>query len=139
MTEFEQGYGRPRGFAEGVEEMATIPDALPYQVKPYGHGFEVQGPGPDGTTIQVAQIKRHPNATEEETRSRAQQVAVALNQARTQGDRSLDGWRRRAKDQWHNEGVIEIDPDARVSLGVVPLGAYVEAWVWVGVEMDDDS
>ena len=40
------------------------------------------------------------------------------------------GWfRLRAKELYHEEGEIEIDEKARVS--VSDEGAYVEAWVWV--------
>lgn len=40
------------------------------------------------------------------------------------------GWfRSRAKELYHDEGEIEIDENARVS--VSDEGAYIEAWVWV--------
>jgi hypothetical protein len=35
-----------------------------------------------------------------------------------------------AKKQWAREGEIEIDAEAKVSVGDDP-GAYVQAWVWV--------
>jgi len=42
-----------------------------------------------------------------------------------------DEWFRiRAKDLYHEEGEIEVDGDAAVSLGNDD-GAYVAAWVWV--------
>ena len=42
-------------------------------------------------------------------------------------------YRNRAKSLYHEEGVIEVDSDARVSTGR-DHGAYVEAWVWVSFE-----
>jgi hypothetical protein len=42
-----------------------------------------------------------------------------------------DEWfRTRAKELYHEEGEIEVDGDAAVSLGNDD-GAYVAAWVWV--------
>lgn len=42
-----------------------------------------------------------------------------------------DEWfRNRAKELYHEEGEIEVDSDARVSVGDDD-GAYVAAWVWV--------
>ena len=35
-----------------------------------------------------------------------------------------------ARDQWHRDGEVEIDDDAKVSRGE-SSGAYVQAWVWV--------
>ena len=49
----------------------------------------------------------------------------------------------RAYQKWHDEGEVEIDDNAKVSLamdenGVV--GAYVQAWVWVAApEKPDDE
>jgi hypothetical protein len=42
-------------------------------------------------------------------------------------------FRARARNLYHIEGEIEIDENARVSLGG-PEGAYVQAWVWVPSE-----
>jgi len=42
----------------------------------------------------------------------------------------LEWYRTRAKELYHQEGEIEVDPDARVSIGGSD-GAYVQAWVWV--------
>ncbi len=39
-------------------------------------------------------------------------------------------FRMRAKELYHRDGEIEVDDNARVSLGD-DRGAYVEAWVWV--------
>lgn len=39
-------------------------------------------------------------------------------------------YRTRAKELYHQDGEIEVDPDARVSFGS-DSGAYVQAWVWV--------
>jgi hypothetical protein len=45
-----------------------------------------------------------------------------------------DEWfRTRAKELYHEEGEIEVDGDAAVSLGNDD-GAYVTAWVWVPLE-----
>jgi hypothetical protein len=44
-------------------------------------------------------------------------------------------FRARAKSLYHSDGSIEVDGNARVSLGA-ETGAYVEAWVWVPVESD---
>ena len=38
-------------------------------------------------------------------------------------------FRDAAKEQYHQEGYLEIDPDAQVN--VLDIGAYVQAWVWV--------
>ncbi len=49
-------------------------------------------------------------------------------------------FRQLAKDLYHDEGRIEIDDNAIVSRGVEPIeGAYVQAWVWVGVEYEDEE
>lgn len=45
-------------------------------------------------------------------------------------------WVRRAVEKWHEEGSIEIDDGASVSVSVeedgeTVRGAYVQAWVWV--------
>ena len=42
---------------------------------------------------------------------------------------SVEWFRNRAKELYHEEGEIEVDNDARVSIG--DDGAYVAAWVWV--------
>jgi hypothetical protein len=39
-------------------------------------------------------------------------------------------YRKLAKRLFHDEGVIEIDDNARIAKGA-ECGAYVEAWVWV--------
>lgn len=39
-------------------------------------------------------------------------------------------YRALAKRSFHDEGVIEIDDNARIAKGA-ECGAYVEAWVWV--------
>jgi hypothetical protein len=45
-----------------------------------------------------------------------------------------DKWfQARARELYHEEGEIEIDSDARVSVGCDD-GAYVAAWVWVPSE-----
>lgn len=41
-----------------------------------------------------------------------------------------DWFRGRAKELYHEDGQIEVDDGARVSIGNED-GAYVEAWVWV--------
>lgn len=39
---------------------------------------------------------------------------------------------KQAQKQYHEEGRIEIDDGARISIaGKDPQGAYVEAWVWI--------
>jgi hypothetical protein len=49
-------------------------------------------------------------------------------------------FRELAKDLYQDEGRIEIDDGAPVSRGDEPIeGAYVQAWVWVGVEDEDDE
>jgi hypothetical protein len=50
----------------------------------------------------------------------------------TQTERQT-AYRRAAIHQHHDEGVIEIDENARVSDGA-DGGAYVQAWVWVSDE-----
>jgi hypothetical protein len=44
-------------------------------------------------------------------------------------------FRERAKRLYHSDGSIEVDGNARVSRGS-ETGAYVEAWVWVPMELD---
>ena len=47
-----------------------------------------------------------------------------------------DEWfRNRAKELYHEEGEIEVDNDARVSIGDAD-GAYVAAWVWVPLKKE---
>jgi hypothetical protein len=48
-----------------------------------------------------------------------------------------DWYRGRAQDLYHDDGVLEIDGDAEVSLNDLADddGAYVQAWIWVS---DDD-
>ena len=49
--------------------------------------------------------------------------------------RSDKWYQKRAAEQYHNEGFVEVDPHAVVSRGDVD-GAYVQAWVWVDAEVD---
>ncbi len=50
-----------------------------------------------------------------------------------------DKWfRARAKELYHEEGEIEVDGDARVSIGGDD-GAYVAAWVWVPLEKEEGT
>jgi hypothetical protein len=51
------------------------------------------------------------------------------------GGKSDEWYRRRAKELYCIDGEIEVDSNARISIGDDP-GAYVEAWVWVP---DDDG
>lgn len=44
--------------------------------------------------------------------------------------KSTDWFRNRAKELYHEDGQIEVDGNAPVSIGDDD-GAYVEAWVWV--------
>jgi hypothetical protein len=48
--------------------------------------------------------------------------------------KSGENFRTRARELYHEEGQIEVDADARVSVAVG--GAYVEAWVWVPLEKE---
>lgn len=45
---------------------------------------------------------------------------------------------RRAKEQYEEEGSIEIDDHAKLSVGG-EKGCYVEAWVWVYDEEEDNE
>jgi hypothetical protein len=47
-------------------------------------------------------------------------------------------FRSRAKELYHEEGQIEIEPNARVSIGD-DEGAYVEAWVWVPLKEENNA
>ncbi len=48
-----------------------------------------------------------------------------------------EAWfRQRARELYHDEGEIEVDDGATVSIGE-DAGAYVQAWVWVSSEGDD--
>ena len=50
-----------------------------------------------------------------------------------------EAWfRQRAKELYHDEGEIEVDDGAPVSIGE-DAGAYVQAWVWVYSEEDDGA
>jgi hypothetical protein len=44
---------------------------------------------------------------------------------------------RKAKQQYESEGFIEIDDNAKLSVGM-DKGVYVEAWVWVSDEKEDE-
>ena len=44
--------------------------------------------------------------------------------------KSNDWFRNRAKELYHEGGQIEVDDNARVSIGD-DGGGYVQAWVWV--------
>lgn len=49
--------------------------------------------------------------------------------------------REMAFDEYHDDGTIEIDSDAKVSEGT-ENGAYVQAWVWVdftGTDLDREK
>lgn len=48
-----------------------------------------------------------------------------------------DDIRKAAKAQYHEDGSVEIDDDAKVS--VVEDGAYVQAWVWVATPKPQES
>lgn len=52
--------------------------------------------------------------------------------------KKADWFRTRAKELYHQDGEIEVDFDARVSLGD-DRGAYVEAWVWVPRSEEQES
>ncbi len=47
-------------------------------------------------------------------------------------------FRQLAKDLYQKNGRIEIDDNAIVSRGAVE-GVYVQAWVWVGAEDEDEE
>ena len=47
-------------------------------------------------------------------------------------------FRHRARELYHDEGEIEVDDGAPVSIGE-DAGAYVQAWVWVYSEKDDGA
>lgn len=38
---------------------------------------------------------------------------------------------RAAKEHYEEEGILEIDENARVSRATEEHGAYVEAWIWI--------
>ncbi len=49
-------------------------------------------------------------------------------------------FRELAKDLYYDEGRIEIDDNAIVSRDIAPIeGAYVQAWVWVATDDEDDE
>jgi hypothetical protein len=57
--------------------------------------------------------------------------AMATEQPADDGEKTRMQWyRKRAKAEWQEDGSVEIDDDAKVSLGD-DKGAYVQAWVWV--------
>lgn len=45
---------------------------------------------------------------------------------------------RRAKEQYEEEGAVEIDENAVISVGSDP-GVYVQAWVWVYDKENNDG
>lgn len=49
---------------------------------------------------------------------------------------SEEWFRNRAKELYYDEGQLEVDDNAPVSIGDDD-GAYVQAWVWVYEEKDD--
>jgi hypothetical protein len=51
--------------------------------------------------------------------------------------KSEQWFRSRAKDLHHEGGAVEVDDNARVSIGSGG-GAYVEAWVWVPAKEHGD-
>ncbi len=58
-------------------------------------------------------------------------MADILNQKNPKTD---DSWyRRRARDLYHDEGVLEVDENAIVSQvnGQSGKGTYVQAWIWI--------
>ncbi|NKB99512.1 MAG: hypothetical protein GKR90_13590 [Pseudomonadales bacterium] len=63
------------------------------------------------------------------------ELCTAVAYADTDGDRELiDRYRANAEDLWdRDDNQIEIDADAVVSLDESG-GAFVQAWVWVGVD-----
>jgi hypothetical protein len=50
--------------------------------------------------------------------------------------KSEEWFRNRAKELYYDEGQLEVDDNAPVSIGDDD-GAYVQAWVWVYREEDD--
>jgi hypothetical protein len=57
---------------------------------------------------------------------------------RRQFMKNNDWFRNRAKELYCEEGQIEVDSNARVSIGDDD-GAYVEAWVWVSLKEEQSS
>lgn len=53
-------------------------------------------------------------------------------------DLDNDEWIRLAREEWQEDGSIEIDDDAVVSISS-DGGAYVQAWVWVYAPEEDGS
>jgi hypothetical protein len=56
---------------------------------------------------------------------------------------SDDKWRQMAKDEHQEDGRVEIDDNAAISLSEASegiVGAYVQAWVWVDLpdELQED-
>jgi hypothetical protein len=52
--------------------------------------------------------------------------------------KSEEWFRERARELYHEEGEIEVDSEACVSIGDSD-GAYVAAWVWVPNQEQSDS
>ena len=57
-----------------------------------------------------------------------------MNKAKELESKVENFFRHLARDQWHEEGECEIDDMAEVSPAEDGSGAYVQAWVWVGLE-----
>lgn len=66
-----------------------------------------------------------------ETDTAYQALVTAIAEADQDAD-TAEAYRAAAVDQWAEEGGLEIDDDAVVSLG--DKGAHVAAWVWVDKE-----
>lgn len=50
-----------------------------------------------------------------------------------------DKLRQLAKEKYHQQGELEFEDDALVSIGDDPTGGYVQAWVWVPWEEAQDA
>jgi hypothetical protein len=59
-----------------------------------------------------------------------------LNRIRKALDKEKQ-YRQLARAKWAEEGELEIDDNAPVSLGPDNEGAYVQAWVWVDKPEED--
>jgi hypothetical protein len=83
--------------------------------------------GPDGPMLQVTQTGK---LTADEARMLARALDAKVEEI--EPTPHADAYRKTAMTQT-TEGVLEVDADARISDGAED-GAYVEAWIWVGME-----
>lgn len=67
-----------------------------------------------------------------------QNVVKAVHACDTENNEQCDRLRELAREKWAREGECEIDDDAVVSVSR-DKGAYVQAWVWVDLPVEEQG